>query len=109
MNNMRAQSGRLAVLLMGFVCTGWAQAPPQNTAGDLGGTSWQLVKFEGSDDKTLTPGDKTKYTIGFESNGGVSLRIDCNRGHGTWKSSGPNQLEFGPLALTRDVPARTAQ
>jgi para-nitrobenzyl esterase len=29
------------------------------------------------------------------------VRIDCNRGRGTWKSSGPNQLQFGPLALTR--------
>jgi hypothetical protein len=25
----------------------------------------------------------------------------CNRGRGTWKSAGPNQLQFGPLALTR--------
>jgi heat shock protein HslJ len=31
----------------------------------------------------------------------MSARIDCNRGRGTWKSFGPNQLEFGPLALTR--------
>jgi para-nitrobenzyl esterase len=31
----------------------------------------------------------------------VSARVDCNRGVGTWKSSGANQLEFGPLALTR--------
>jgi para-nitrobenzyl esterase len=27
--------------------------------------------------------------------------VDCNRGRGTWKSSGPNQIDFGPLALTR--------
>jgi heat shock protein HslJ len=93
--------GWLAAVLLGGVCTGRAQAPSQNAAGDLGGTSWQLVKFEGGDDKTLTPDNKTKYTIVFESNGGVSVRIDCNRGHGRWKSSGPNQLEFGPLALTR--------
>lgn len=31
----------------------------------------------------------------------MSVRIDCNQGSGTWKSTGPNQLEFGPLALTR--------
>jgi hypothetical protein len=31
----------------------------------------------------------------------VSARIDCNRGRGTWKSAGPSQLEFAPLALTR--------
>jgi para-nitrobenzyl esterase len=32
---------------------------------------------------------------------GGSPRIDCNRGRATWKSSGPNQLQFGTLALTR--------
>jgi para-nitrobenzyl esterase len=31
----------------------------------------------------------------------VSVRIDCNRGRGTWDSAGKNQLQFGPLALTR--------
>jgi len=73
----------------------------QPAGGDLGGTSWQLVKFQGGDDKTLVPADKTRYTLAFDNDGSVSVRIDCNRGRGTWKSSGPNQLEFGPLALTR--------
>jgi para-nitrobenzyl esterase len=59
------------------------------------------VKFQSSDEKTLVPDDKAKYTIYFGSDGRVSARIDCNRGTGTWKSSGPNQLQFGPLALTR--------
>jgi len=76
-------------------------ATPQNTAAGLGGTSWQLVRFQGSDDKLLTPDDPAKYTIAFATDGSVSARIDCNRGRGTWKSSGPNQLQLGPLALTR--------
>jgi len=58
------------------------------------------VKFQSSDEKTLTPDEKAKYTIAFGTDGRVSARIDCNRGIGTWKSSGPNQLQFGPLALT---------
>jgi heat shock protein HslJ/membrane-bound inhibitor of C-type lysozyme len=78
-----------------------AQTPSQNAARDLGETSWQLVKFQSSDDKTLTPDDKTKYTIAFRADGRVSVRIDCNRGSGKWKSAGPNQLELGPIALTR--------
>lgn len=78
-----------------------ADAGATSTNATLGGTSWQLVKFQGSDDQTLIPDDKAKYTIAFDANGGVSVRIDCNRGRGTWKSSGANQLEFGPLALTR--------
>jgi para-nitrobenzyl esterase len=28
-------------------------------------------------------------------------RVDCNRGRGTWESSGAGQLTLGPLALTR--------
>jgi len=67
----------------------------------LAGTSWQLVKFQGSDDTTLTPDDRAKYTIEFAEGGRLTARVDCNRGRGTWKSSGASQIGFGPLALTR--------
>ena len=70
------------------------------TAG-LGGTAWQLVKFQGSDGKTLTPDDPAKYTVEFLADGSVAMRIDCNRARGAWKSPGPGQLEFGPMAVTR--------
>jgi para-nitrobenzyl esterase len=66
-----------------------------------GGTSWQLVKFQGGDDTVLTPDDTAKYTIAFAADGTVSVRFDCNRGRGSWISPGPAQLQFGPLALTR--------
>jgi para-nitrobenzyl esterase len=39
--------------------------------------------------------------IEFVAGGSLTARIDCNRGRGTWKSSGSSQIEFGPLALTR--------
>jgi para-nitrobenzyl esterase len=78
-----------------------AQTASQHAPAPLGGRSWQLVQFQGSDDTTLTPDDKSKYTITFRTDGRVSVRLDCNRGRGTWTSSGPQQLQFGPLALTR--------
>jgi heat shock protein HslJ len=31
----------------------------------------------------------------------LSARIDCNRGRGKWEAEEPNQLVFGPMALTR--------
>jgi heat shock protein HslJ/membrane-bound inhibitor of C-type lysozyme len=98
--------GRMVTTLTGMILLlaasgAFTQPPPQSAAHDLGGASWQLIKFQGSDDQTLTPDDKAKYTIVFGVDGRVSARIDCNRGRGTWKSSGPNQLQFGPLALTR--------
>lgn len=67
----------------------------------LAGTSWQLVKFQGSDDTTLIPDNQSKYTIAFNADNSVHVRFDCNRGRGTWKSPEPSQLQFGPLALTR--------
>ena len=78
-----------------------AQAASPSPAHELTGTSWQLVKFQGSDDTTLTPDDRTKYTMAFGAGWRLTARIDCNRGSGSWKSSGLNQLQFGPLALTR--------
>ena len=51
----------------------------------------------------ILPGsdDPAKYTIAFAADGRLSARIDCNRGAGNWKVTGSNQLELGPLALTR--------
>jgi heat shock protein HslJ len=83
------------------VFTASAQSAGTSTRDPLAGTSWQLVRFQGGDGAVLTPDDRTKYTIELDGNGGVAARIDCNRGRGTWTSSGASQLQFGPLALTR--------
>ncbi len=98
---LRSPTLLLPTILLLAACSAFAQTPPQSAVPSLGGTSWQLVKFQGSDDTILTPDDNTKYTIAFAANGGLSARIDCNRGHGTWQSSGPGQLQFSQLALTR--------
>ncbi len=62
------------------------------------------VKVRGSDDKTITPHDKSKYTISFSTDGSVSVRIDCNRGHGTWKSRRlkPVLLDTGVIVALLD-------
>lgn len=101
---MKTANVSLCILgaFLAFFATPHAQTPRANASSDdLGGTSWQLVKFEGSDGITLAPNDKAKYTIEFANDGQVNVRIDCNRGWGTWKSTGPGQLQFGPLAVTR--------
>jgi len=82
------------------VVVGCASTPPVRLGG-IGGTSWQLVKFQGGDGTVLTPDDKGRYTVAFANDGNVSVRFDCNRGRGAWILNGPNQLRFGPLALTR--------
>jgi len=88
----------VVALVLSSAC---AQFAPQAPTEVLGGTPWQLVKFQGGDDTILAPDDKTKYTLAFGADGSFSARIDCNRGRGAWKSGGKNQLEFGPMALTR--------
>jgi heat shock protein HslJ len=67
----------------------------------LSGTAWRLVRFEGGDGATFVPDDPAKYTLEFAAGGELFARIDCNRGRGTWQSSGQNQIALGPLALTR--------
>ena len=84
-----------AALLLAACAAG--PAAPQ----DLGGTSWQLVRFQGGDDRVLVPDERARYTVAFAKDGVVNVRFDCNRGRGGWKSVQNNQLEFGPMALTR--------
>jgi heat shock protein HslJ len=100
-NTARAATPLLGTILVLAACGAFAQTPPPSAAPNLGGTSWRLVRFQGSDDKTLTPDDPAKYTIEFNTDGSLTARIDCNRGRGTWQSSGSSQLQLGPLALTR--------
>jgi hypothetical protein len=50
-----------------------------SSKSDLAGKSWQLVKFEARDDATLTPDDKSKYTIMFGADGRITVPINfCN-------------------------------
>lgn len=102
MNPYRARllSSLLGVVLL-VARTGSAQVPLTGQKSELSGTSWQLVKFQGGDGELVIPDDKSKYTISFGNDNRVTARFDCNRGNGSWKSAGPNQLEFGLLALTR--------
>ena len=88
----------LLTISLVFGCAPIARQPP---GGGLGGTAWQLVKFQGGDGAVLVPDDRAKYTIAFAADGSTTVRFDCNRGRGTWKSPGAQQLELGPLALTR--------
>ena len=77
-----------------------SSARPQNPS-ELAGTSWKLIRLQAADETTLVPGDGSKYTITFGSDGRVSARVDCNRGGSTWKSTRANELQFGSWSMTR--------
>jgi heat shock protein HslJ len=74
---------------------------PHSAGSPLAGTSWQLVRFQGIDGKEVIPDESSRYTIAFDKSGNLAARIDCNRGRGTWASSGPGALQLSPLAVTR--------
>ena len=101
MRRLRSRVSVLAVLCALAACRSTEPRPPQDSPPGLGGTAWQLVQFQGGDGTTLTPDDRTKYTIEFGIEGSLNARIDCNRGRGNWTSSGPGQLLLGLLVLTR--------
>ena len=69
-------------------------------ASELVGTSWKLVRFQAGDESTIVPGDGSKYTITFGSDGRVTARVDCNRASSTWRSTGASELEFGSWSRT---------
>ena len=67
----------------------------------LGGTSWKLTAIINGDGSQEAVADPSKYTIAFNADGSVSVRVDCNRGHGTWISSELGKVEIDPIATTR--------
>lgn len=85
-------------LLLVAACASRLQRPASD---ELAGTSWRLVKISMSDASTYTPDDRSKYTIAFGADGKASIRVDCNRGMGGWRSEAPSHLEFGSIATTK--------
>ncbi len=90
-----------ALLGAALTMTAWGQSPGGRHGPDLEGTSWELVKIEGTDAKIHVPAERGHYLLAFTSHGELSARIDCNRGSGTWSSPEPGRLVLGELASTR--------
>jgi heat shock protein HslJ len=88
-----------------------AWRPPQ--AASLLGSRWKLVALQSMDDAqgTVRPDAPERYTLHFESATRVAVRLDCNRGAGSWTwEPGPSTqagepvrggLRLGAIALTR--------
>jgi hypothetical protein len=87
----------LASFLFAFACGVCAQASAQNAVADLGGTSWQLVKFEGGRRKSA---DTRRQ---FEIHGRLSCEWSgqCASGLQPWD----RDME---IFRTESTPVRTA-
>ena len=99
---MRMNAIRMMLLFVSVAIAAVTFASAQRSSGgnSLSGTSWQLVKFQGPDEQTFTPDDKSKYTISFASNGRVVAKVDCNRATSTWKATAKGELHFGSWSRT---------
>ena len=90
----------LASVVVVFGMSTPAGAQTSSGSSALSGTSWQLVKFQGPDEQTFAPDDKSKYTITFAAHGRVTIRVDCNRGSSTWRATAKGELQFGSWSRT---------
>ena len=100
---MRTKAIRIMFVLASVTITAaltFAGGQRSSGSNPLNGTSWQLVRFQGPDERTFAPDDKSKYTIKFGSNGRVTARVDCNRASSSWRVTGNGQLEFGSWSRT---------
>lgn len=91
----------LSLLAASAVLSGCATSAPVAAHAGLEGSSWRLVQINMSNGVTRPAIERSSYTIGFGAQDVLNVRFDCNRGRGSWKSSGPGNLEFGTLSLTR--------
>lgn len=78
------------------------------TGNPLTGTNWRLVEFQSMDDATgiIRPEDPALYTMRLDSNGSVTMRLNCNRAKGSWTAepgsdAASGRFQFGPLAATK--------
>ena len=98
---MRKIVMRIMLAAMSLIIISAAAGAQRSNGGNaLSGTSWQLVKFQGPDERVFTPDDRSKYTIKFGSNGRVSVQVDCNRGSSTWRVNAKGELQFGSWSRT---------
>ena len=90
------------MLGMGLLLLGAGAAVAQ-PASPLAGTSWELLELRSPEDSigTVRVEDPSRYTLAFGADGAAVLRLDCNRGRGSWRSEEPHRLEFGAIAMTR--------
>lgn len=90
-------------ILGGLATSAIAQRGRGSAGSDnLSGTSWRLVKFQDNEGTIVVPdNDRAKYTISFGSNGMATVRVDCNRGSGSWKLKASGQLQFGSMSISR--------
>ena len=81
--------------------------PGSTSNNPLAGTTWRLVEFQSMSDEIgiVRPDDPSLYTMRLNSDGTVSMRLNCNHAIGTWSARPGDKgesgnFEFGSLTVT---------
>lgn len=91
------------------VALGGCAAPTPDPAVALPGTSWELVAIQSMDDAQgrTRIAQPERFALQFGADGRASLRLDCNRGSGSWKhtpsaaGAASGALQLGQIVTTR--------
>jgi heat shock protein HslJ len=99
---LAAACGTLAVAACASAPAGTHEAPKAGLAG----AAWRLQQFQSSYRAgSFVPSDPSRYELTFLADGRLAMRLDCNRGTGSWTVSQVSglhgQLSVGPAAMTR--------
>lgn len=75
----------------------WAQAP----GGALAGTAWQLVQIHPASKRSgaVTLDAASGYTLHFNADGRLLMRLNCNQGSGRWQAQPQPDGRSGRLTL----------
>lgn len=89
--------------------TGLATSGAAVASQPLAGTTWQLLAIQSMDDaqgRTAVP-QPERFTLAFDTDGSVAMRLDCNRGIGRYQAMAASPLRpsgemtFEGVAVTR--------
>lgn len=95
----------LRLIPLALLLTACATSP--SVQSGLAGTQWKLLSIQSMDDSqgTTRIAEPELYTLNFDKDGRASMRLNCNRGSGSWeaepKSTDSGIIRFGAIAVTR--------
>lgn len=100
----------IPAIAIALLATGCAQNPAASSALNSSDQSaaltaftsgtWKLQSLTRADATTATISELGQFTIELSGDNRVALRVDCNRGSGSYTVAG-GVLTIGPLALTK--------
>lgn len=102
---MRAKLTTLAVTSLLLALSSCMTAPPESAPSGLAATQWTLIEVREPAGAPARDVSLNRYTLEFQPENRVAMKLDCNRGAGSWSAQAATPrsgtLRFGPIASTR--------